>query len=702
MVGGLRGWGARRLARWKSGGAWDLSALLNAADPQAVRPERHLWLVRLLEWLRRAPLPNQTTPTPVLRLRHLLNVLERHPEHQARVSALLGRMWREVDVAALLSDFGFPPRMDFSGELGQRLRLRVLPTTPDTSDLGDLFNLLFPVASDAAWLEALDTDTMARLLKLLSPPEDMPQGLRQELRDVKPVNWRQPFFDAITVLASAVHASGFSPYLRKRMSPELLTSKPFRQVPRVADQVRLSAEAGDDAGMRREAHYLRALLETCRECADSVHEHLEEHGVSVDVVFEADQLRLRTLRIEELLTCVLSESPGTEITRLLAALVRTAEQRRSVRALLARHYSLLARKVAERSAETGAHYITRDRGAWRQMLRKAAGGGTVLAFTTVLKFLIMALNLSAFWGGFFAGVNYAGSFVAIYLMGFTVATKQPAMTAPAMAEKLADVSNPAAVESFVDEVAHLIRTQSAGILGNLALVAPVVLLIQWLTTLAFGRPVVGMSQADHALESLTLLGPTPFYAAFTGVLLFISSLIAGWVENWFVWHRLDSAIAWNPRIVARLGPTRAQRWGAYWRANISGFTSNISLGLMLGLVPAVASFFALPIEVRHVTLSTGQIAAAAGAQGVSILHDSAFWWCLAGVAATGVLNLSVSFFLAFKVAMRSRGIRLTDRSRIYRAIRSRLWNRPMSFILAPRPTATAATGVAASSKDAPN
>jgi len=28
--------------------SWDLSALLNAADPKAARPERHLWLVRLI------------------------------------------------------------------------------------------------------------------------------------------------------------------------------------------------------------------------------------------------------------------------------------------------------------------------------------------------------------------------------------------------------------------------------------------------------------------------------------------------------------------------------------------------------------------------------------------------------------------------------------------------------------------------------
>ena len=49
-------------------GPWDLSALLTVADVNASQPERHLWLVRLLEWLRHAPLPQQQTPTPILRL----------------------------------------------------------------------------------------------------------------------------------------------------------------------------------------------------------------------------------------------------------------------------------------------------------------------------------------------------------------------------------------------------------------------------------------------------------------------------------------------------------------------------------------------------------------------------------------------------------------------------------------------------------
>jgi site-specific recombinase len=665
---------------------WDLTALLNAADPKSSLPERHLWLIRLLEWLRHAPVDAEakTTPTPVLRLKHLLNVLDRHPEHQVRVAELLRRIWAEVDNAALLADFGFAPRMDLWGELGRRIRARVLPLTPATTDLGELFALLFPHADDADWLLAIDGETLARMRTYVAPE----RGTHA---------WRGPFLDAIVFLASAIRASGFSPALRQRMSPELLVDQPFRQLARVAEQISDHAQAQGsnprtdaaikgvstvetEAALVQEVQYLRALLDTCRRCAASVHEHLEQHGVSVDVVFEVDQLRERTNRIDSLLSCVISPEPSREITRLLAELVRTADDRRSIRGLMGSHYSLLARKVAERSAETGQHYITRDSAEYRRMLRAAAGGGAVLAATTFVKFAVLALTLSAFWGGFWAGVNYAASFVLVQLLHFTVATKQPAMTAPAMAEKLSDLTTDENVEGFVDEVAQLIRSQAAGIFGNLAAVTPIVLAVQFGAMWIFGKPLVDHHEAQHVLETLTLLGPTALFAAFTGVLLFASSLIAGWVENWFVWHRLDSAIAWNPRIVARLGATRAQRWGAYWRKNISGFASNISLGLMLGIVPVVGAFFGLPIEVRHVTLSTGQLAAAVGSEGFGLMAHALFWWCAAGIAVTGILNLTVSFFMAFRVALRSRGIRLVDRSRIYRAIRARLRKAPLAFI----------------------
>lgn len=57
----------------------------------------------------------------------------------------------------------------------------------------------------------------------------------------------------------------------------------------------------------------------------------------------------------------------------MAQLVIVGQERRSLRALLASNSSLLAAKVAERSAETGEHYITRTSAEYRSMLRKAAG-----------------------------------------------------------------------------------------------------------------------------------------------------------------------------------------------------------------------------------------------------------------------------------------------------------------------------------------
>jgi site-specific recombinase len=656
--------------------AWDLPALLNAADPRAPLPERHLWLARLMQWLRHGGAPTEgATPRPVLRLRQMLQVLDQHPRHRDAVQGLLQAFWREIDIAALFAEFGFSPRLALRSALWQRVRDRLLPRTPATRDLAALFPLLFEEA-DLRWLPALDDATLEGAAHLLCPEGGS-------------ARWREGLLEALSHLVSAMRAAGFAAPLRLRMDSTLLADNPFGQLSRSADELAAALTAGDAARAAQHANVLRALLDACRLAAASIAGHLEEHGVSVDIVFEADQLRARAQRIEDLLDALLAPSPR-ETLRLLIGLVQVHADTRSVSALLARHYSLLARQVAERSAETGEHYITRTTAEYRQMLARAAGGGAVLAGTTMLKFGLLALGLSAFWGGVAASANYALSFVAIMLMHWTVATKQPAMTAPALAAKLlpGDAArsehDSERIEAFVDEVAHLIRSQVAGIAGNLALCAPLVLALQWLGAQALGAPPVGPEQAAHVLQSLTLLGPTALFAAFTGVLLFASSLVAGWAENWFVFQRLDSAIAWNPRIVARLGAARAQRWSRWWRTHISGLAANVSLGLMLGLLPPVLGFFGLGLEVRHVTLSTGQLAAALGALGSPLLGEPVFWWCLVGIVATGLLNVGVSFWLAFKVALRSRGIAVRERHALRVAIGRRLRRAPRSFVWPPR------------------
>jgi site-specific recombinase len=180
---------------------------------------------------------------------------------------------------------------------------------------------------------------------------------------------------------------------------------------------------------------------------------------------------------------------------------------------------------------------------------------------------------------------------------------------------------------------------------------------------------------------LTLLGPTLLYAAFTGVLLFAVSIIAGWAENWFVLHRLDSAMRYNPSITRVLGVQRAARWASFMRDNISGFASNISLGFILGLVPAFSAFFALGLDVRHVTLSSGQLAAAVASLGLPALQMPALWWCVAAIPLIGALNLGVSFYCAFRLALRAHNVSGVDRARIRAAIYARLRRQPASFVV---------------------
>ncbi|MDR6425032.1 site-specific recombinase [Variovorax paradoxus] len=649
----------------------DLQGLLARLDPTADVAQRHIWLIDVFDWLR----GDRASPQAAVgRVSLLLDAVEARPELRERLRAWWRAFTRAVDLTALLADYGFAPRTAFVSELTERLRRKILPGTPETTDASDLFRMVLPGAFDAGWIALLDDAQLARIGNLLADAalDDIDGAPR----------WRHTVMDAVTYCSSQVVAAGFSPELRLRMSAAS-ESRAFHALMSDLDALReqMFRAPRDEDALQAAFVAFRDRLDACRASASSVYAHLEDNGISVGLVFRLRQLRERVLRIRELLDCLVSATPAPSVARLVGRLVLAGGERNSIRALIASNSSMLAAKVTERSAETGEHYITRDRASYLQMVRKAAGGGALTALTVLLKFGIYSLALSAFWSGLWSGLMYAASFVAIQLLHLTLATKQPAMTAPAMAARLRDIKTDAAVADFVDEVANLVRSQVAAVLGNVGVVVPAMLALALLVQFALGRPLLDAAHAAATLQSLSLLGPTALFAAMTGVLLFAASIVAGWTENAFVLHRLDSAMRYNPRIGAFLGAARARRWATFMRTNISGFASNISLGLMLGLLPAIAGFFGLGLDVRHVTLSAGQIAAAAASIGTAVLQQPALWWAVAAIPVIGALNVSVSFYFAFRLALRAHSVSLGDRARIRSAIRARWRSRPISFFL---------------------
>jgi site-specific recombinase len=183
-----------------------------------------------------------------------------------------------------------------------------------------------------------------------------------------------------------------------------------------------------------------------------------------------------------------------------------------------------------------------------------------------------------------------------------------------------------------------------------------------------------------------------WYAALTGVILWSSSLVGGWVENFAVYRRLPQAIAEHR--VGRWTGRRFIRWfGEAFSRNVSGWAGSIALGLMLGMTPVLGKFFGLPLDVRHVTLSSGSLALALGEQSAPSLRSPDALAAIGGIGVIFVLNLGVSFFLAMTVALRAKEVPRRDRWALLSAIARRFVQRPGEFLFPPRNHQEKRTGV---------
>jgi site-specific recombinase len=168
------------------------------------------------------------------------------------------------------------------------------------------------------------------------------------------------------------------------------------------------------------------------------------------------------------------------------------------------------------------------------------------------------------------------------------------------------------------------------------------------------------------------------------VWLWAASLLAGGVENWFIVRELPGALA-SSRVLRRLvGPTRALEISQHARVQVSGLGGNLGLGLLLGFMPMIFSLFGLPLQVRHVTFVTGQLAFAVMEKGWQSLAEPPVLQALVSIPLVGLINFAVSFFLALVVALRARGLGLRWLLRLSRAVGVRLLRSPKEFLLAPK------------------
>jgi len=629
---------------------------------------RALWIKSIVDWIRNVSrlstiLGASVSDIRVTRLRYVLNLLERNPEWKMGFSKSLVFTFKDISFRDSLCSLGLPVELSFTGEILKRLGDAALPREPVDSELSSLLHWIFPSEEDAEWIEKIDDQTCRDLFQYFveadSPRFDPDRK------------------DALLILSTMIRAIGLSSGVRQipTLRAQDLSSNVFLKLGSVVD-TKL-----ENSDLEESRNQIETSIQEARGQITALYFDLESSGVSIEIVYQLERAKQYLDRIQLLLEFSKEESRSAKnILSFFTLMIRKNIETRSLTRFIGQNISLLSKRIVRTNSEVGEHYITTNRTETKKLLGTAIGGGMITAFTVLFKMIISIIPGSAFIIGLIHSTNYSLSFLAIQLSGLTLASKQPANTAPALAQKLNQFQSEAEKDELIDKIVHLVRSQATSIFGNVIGVVPLILLVSFIYELISSVPMISRERADYMIQSHDMLGGTWIFAAFTGVLLFASSLIGGAADNWFKYRKLRRTIARNEKLTSLIGAGAARKASEFLSRNFAGIAGSIGLGFLLGLLPEILKFIGIPLEVRHVTLSFGSVAAALPLLSVSEIFSGTMLRIFVSLLGIGVLNVTVSFALALYVALRSQNLHGAARRTIFKLLLVRFRKRPMSFV----------------------
>jgi site-specific recombinase len=145
----------------------------------------------------------------------------------------------------------------------------------------------------------------------------------------------------------------------------------------------------------------------------------------------------------------------------------------------------------------------------------------------------------------------------------------------------------------------------------------------------------------------------------------------------------DGVAAGSERLRSLIAVLQAQPdSAAALNAHLGALAGNFLFGCMLGCTPIAGELLGLPLDIRHVAFSSANFAYGLNALEFAV-PVSTVVVSFAGVLLIGLVNLVVSFWLALKVALRSRGIAPEQTRGLWPRVLRRFMSRPRDFFWPP-------------------
>ncbi|MEO8417119.1 MAG: site-specific recombinase [Methylophilaceae bacterium] len=605
----------------------------------------------------------------------LCHILNCDPGKAQLLRAAILNLLGEHKPVSLFVDSGVLPSSGFFTEMWRRISHKLLPDAVNPAYLKDLFALIFPKPSDEEWVLAVPDAVWLQLLQALHLEHASAERI---------LSCRQNLLDAVQVLSYRLSASGLEPEL-VRNHPELEdhTSPFIVQNMELGEFLTASTEQAVDS------KHLLVMLDQCRKVIAKIHRSSSQIGTSIQLTFLLQRMTQQIRRLESLLSLIVSlragENTDMAFIQMFKTVVYAECHKNDVRQYWQDNMALLALRVTENASRTGEHYITETRSEYFALMRSAMGAGVIVGVMAMIKIITADQHYAPLTEAILFSLNYGLGFVLIHVLHFTVATKQPAMTAAAIAESI-DASEGKSREmgKLVSIIAQTMRSQIVAILGNVLLVVPVAMLIAWFIHVVSGQHFVTPEKAHTLLADIDpLQSGALFYAGIAGVCLFLSGLIAGYHDNLAVYNKIPQrlrALGWLQKL---LGPARLDRVADYIENNLGALAGNFYFGCLLGGMAALGVLLGLPVDIRHVAFSS----AFAGFSFVGLdfaISKQMFLMAALGAALIGAVNLVVSFSLALYVAMKSRNVTFLQWRLLIAALAIRLYQHPREFFLPQR------------------
>ena len=429
---------------------------------------------------------------------------------------------------------------------------------------------------------------------------------------------------------------------------------------------------------------IKIYLQQCLDFVDKAFKNACKFGISSKINQSLLKIRQQLKRIQDIIPILVVDTEEDILTNsknLVSNTLKYNSHRNNVRELIDDSTRLISHLITSHTAETGTHYIATSPKEYLKMFWKASGGGIIVGFLCIFKMMMSYSHGSEFSHAVLYSLNYAFGFIIIYLLGFTLATKQPAMTAATMAKVLSDESSSEKnYKEFANLVAKLSRTQFIAFVGNVLWSFPVALAIiygmDWFLEKNFA-----VAKADKLLKDLNPIeSKAILHACIAGFFLFISGIISGNISNSSIFNQVPERISQSPFLNQVIGAKNSKKLSDFYTKHWAGIISNFWFGIFLGVIAPLGVFLGLDLDIRHITFSAGNFALALYGKGFDI-DTYTFVISLVTIFLIGAFNFIVSFGLSMLLAFRSRKVNFGELTIIYKTILKYFIKNPLRFFI---------------------